>query len=127
MSINRIQAINRIAFQEGYSDWLCGYTELDLLMYLWEPHDVAVVHAKLLEQKLGIEILREIDRVNSERMTGRCASFAHCDATEVLYDALGRLEMPKDDRLFNAFVWKRCREFGYVRLSDECDNWEKYE
>ncbi len=123
---NRIKAINRIEEQEGFSDWLGGYTELDLLMYLWEPHDVAVVLGKLLLDKLGVETLREIDRANSETVYGRCASFAYCDAAEVLHDALGRLELPKDDRLFNAFVWKDARELGYVRLADECDNFEKY-
>ena len=73
---NRIKAINRIEEQEGFSDWLGGYTELDLLMYLWEPHDVAVVLGKLLLDKLGVETLREIDRANSETVYGRCASYA---------------------------------------------------
>lgn len=97
------------------------------MMYFWEPHDVAVVFAKLLLEQVGAEKVREIDRMNASGMLGRyCASFDYCKPVEILYDALRRLEMPLDDHRFNTVVWRECREKGFAGLAHECDNWQDY-
>lgn len=97
------------------------------VLYMWEPHDVAVVFARLLKDEVGDAKVQEIDRMNASGMLGRyCASFDYCKPVEILYDALRRLEMPVDDHRFNSRVWTECRETGFARLADECENWENY-